>query len=62
MQEIIYKNAKGETKYYATYQSAWNACIRLNEKIITSNGTWAFDGDATGKWYLYFVTDAEVSA
>lgn len=50
--EITHKNAKGETKYYATYQSAWNAAIRLNEKAI--GGTWYFEGDATGMWYLFF--------
>lgn len=59
MKEIIYTNAKGETKYYATYQSAWNACIRLNEKA--TNGSWAFEGDVTG-WYLHFVADTEVNA
>jgi hypothetical protein len=58
--EIKHTNAKGETKYYATYQSAWNACIRLNEKA--TNGSWEFEGDATGNWYLHFVADAEVSA
>ena len=49
--EITYKNSKGETKYYATYQTAWNAAIRLNEKI--NNGTWLFEADTIG-WYLFF--------
>jgi hypothetical protein len=53
--EIIYKNKKGETKYYATYQSAWNAAIRLNETEI--RGTWLFEGDATGMWYLHLELD-----
>jgi hypothetical protein len=53
--EIIYKKKNGETKYYASYQSAWNACIRLNEKI--NNGTWMFEADATGYWYLHFVAE-----
>lgn len=50
MEQIIYKNAKGETKYYASYKSAWNACIRLNEK--ETRGTWLFEGDRYG-WYLH---------
>jgi hypothetical protein len=49
-EQIVHKNAKGETKYYATYQSAWNACIRLNEK--ETRGTWLFEGDIVG-WYLH---------
>jgi hypothetical protein len=49
-----YKTAKGETKYYATYQSAWNVAIRLNEKAI--GGTWRFEGDENG-WYLEFQKD-----
>ncbi len=48
--KIIYKNSKGQTKYYATYQTAWNACIRLNEK--ETNGIWRFEGDLAG-WYLH---------
>ena len=51
---MLYKNAKGETKYYATYHSAWNACIRLNEK--ETKGTWRFEGDLVG-WYLELEKD-----
>jgi hypothetical protein len=51
MNTIKYTNRKGEVKYYATYQSAWNACIRLNESAV--DGTWLFEGDEIG-WYLHF--------
>ena len=53
--EIIYKNKKGETMYYATYRSAWNAAIRLNKKAI--GGTWRFEGDENG-WYVMFEAEA----
>jgi hypothetical protein len=49
MNQILHKNAKGETKYYASYQSAWNACIKLNKK--ETNGVWRFEADLVG-WYL----------
>jgi hypothetical protein len=51
MEEVVYKNAKGETKYYASYHTAWKACIRLNRTETT--GTWRFEGDAIG-WYCHF--------
>ena len=57
LSEITHKNAKGETKYYATYQSAWNAAIRLNKKTI--NGTWLFESDQIG-WYLHFEEEVEM--
>ena len=52
--EIIYKNSKGETKYYSTYRTAWEACIRLNKS--ETRGTWYFEGDSVG-WYLHLVTE-----
>jgi len=57
--EVILKTAKGETKYYASYQSAWNKAIRLNETAV--GGTWLFEGDQYG-WYLHFVTDVKAGA
>jgi hypothetical protein len=51
---IIYTDKKGCVKYYATYQSAWNACIRMNETAV--DGQWLFEGDAIG-WYLEFHKD-----
>ena len=54
--ETIYTNSKGETKYYASHHSAWNACIKLNE--TANGGTWLFEGDAIG-WYLHFEKDEE---
>ena len=47
--KIVYKNAQGKTKYYATYQNAWIACNRLNQK--ESKGIWRFEADKIG-WYL----------
>lgn len=57
MTEIIYRKKDGSIKYYASYQSAWNAAIRLNEKETT--GAWYFESDATLNWYLHFLPDAE---
>lgn len=54
--EIIYKDSKGATKYYATYQSAWNAAIRLNNK--RTSGAWYFESDETGLWYLFLDENA----
>ena len=56
MAEILYKKKNGEVKYYATYQTAWNAAIRLNEKL--TNGTWLFEGNENG-WYLHFEGEAK---
>jgi hypothetical protein len=56
MNATIHRNKKGEVKYYATYHSAWNACIRLNE--TAENGTWLFEGDEIG-WFLYFEDEAK---
>ena len=53
--EIRYTKKNGEVKYYASYQNAWNACIRLNEKPEYQSGTWLFEGDENG-WYLHFET------
>jgi hypothetical protein len=49
-----YKNKKGEIKYYASYKTAWNACIRLNQEI--ENGQWLFEADLNG-WFLEFHQD-----
>lgn len=46
----IYKNAKGETKYYTTYKSAWNAAARLNER--ETDNLWWFEADLNG-WFLF---------
>lgn len=51
---IIYTDKKGGVKYYATYQSAWNACIRLNATAV--DGQWLFEADTIG-WYLEFHKD-----
>lgn len=47
----IRRKANGEIKYYATYQSAWNAARRLNENA--TEGLWWFEADING-WYLFF--------
>ena len=60
MDKVVYKNAKGETKYYATHRSAWNACVRLNENAV--GGLWYFESDETGLWYLEFVADVQAGA
>ena len=54
-----YKNAKGETKYYATHQSAWNRAMKLNE--TTEDGMWLFEGDEKG-WFVYFSPDDDPTA
>lgn len=58
----IYTKKNGETKYYSTYQSAWNAAIKLNEKLdATEMGFWEFEGDING-WYLQFVSNEKAGA
>jgi hypothetical protein len=52
--ELRHLNKQGQTKYYASYQSAWRAAIRLNE--AAHNGTWLFEADING-WYLHFEQD-----
>ena len=59
MKEKIYKNAKGNTKYYASYTSAWNAANKLNEKLSKDENPYYFEMDLVG-WYLF--QDAEVGA
>jgi hypothetical protein len=46
----IYRDSKGNIKYYATYQSAWRAANRLN----TAEGDveWLFEQDLVG-WFVY---------
>ena len=46
-----YTSKNGQVKYYATYRTAWNAAIRLNENAV--GGSWFFEGDEHG-WYLHF--------
>jgi len=48
-------NKDGSVKYYASYHTAWNAAIRLNQN--TKDATWLFDGDEHG-WYLHLERDA----
>jgi hypothetical protein len=56
METITYHtNKDGSVKYYASYHTAWNAAIRLNQN--TQDGTWLFDGDEHG-WYLHLEADA----
>jgi hypothetical protein len=45
--------ANGEVKYYASYQTAWNAASRLNE-TDSDNGIWIFEQDMTG-WFVFQV-------
>jgi len=41
----------GEIKYFATYQSAWNAANRLNDAGL-DDGIWLFEADMTG-WFVF---------
>ena len=50
----LYRNKKGEVKYYASYKTAWLAAIRLNEN--EKNGQWLFEADTIG-WFLEFHSD-----
>lgn len=50
----LFTKKDGTTKYYATYQSAWNKAARLNE--TETNGQWLFEMDTNG-WYLEFFAD-----
>lgn len=54
MEQLIYTNKDGSTKYFKTYQGAWNRCIKLNETAV--GGTWYFEGNTTG-WYCHFVKE-----
>lgn len=54
-----YKNAKGETKYFSTYQGAWNRAAKLNDTAI--DGMWLFEGDEKG-WFVYFSPDSDPTA
>ena len=46
----ILKRKDGEIKYYASYQSAWNAAARLNENEL--DNLWWFEMDTVG-WFLF---------
>jgi hypothetical protein len=46
----ILKNKQGETKYYATYYSAWKAAAKLNETEL--DNLWWFEADLNG-WFLF---------
>ena len=46
----ILKKKNGEIKYYASYQSAWNAAARLNENEL--DNLWWFEMDTVG-WFLF---------
>jgi hypothetical protein len=50
MNEVIYTDANGNTKYYQSYQSAWKAAARLN--FIDKDNLWLFEQDMTG-WYVF---------
>ncbi len=50
MNEVVYTDSKGNTKYYASYQSAWKAAARLNEK--ETDVQWFFEADLNG-WYVF---------
>ena len=54
---IFYTNKNGDVKYYVSYRTAWNACIRLNKTAV--NGLWLFEADTIG-WYLEFHADKDV--
>jgi hypothetical protein len=51
MNTKYYLKKNGDIKYYASYNTAWNSAIRLNDK--SQNGTWLFEGNENG-WYLHF--------
>jgi hypothetical protein len=57
MNEVIYTDSKGNTKYYASYKTAWMAAARLNAK--DSENFWVFEADTNG-WYVFH--DANVGA
>ena len=61
MQAIKYHTKKdGSVKYYASYQSAWNAANRLNE-AETADGIWLFEMDMTG-WFVFLSQHGKVGA
>jgi hypothetical protein len=46
----VYRNRKGEIKYYASWQSAWKAANRLND--AEGDVEWLFEQDLTG-WFVF---------
>ena len=49
----VLKDSKGNTKYYASYDSAWKAANRLNEQLAAGDfNCWYFEMDLTG-WFLF---------
>lgn len=52
--EIRYTKKDGTTKYYASYQSAWNRAAKMNEMAV--GGQWYFEADLDG-WYIYWVAE-----
>lgn len=57
MTKPIFKDKNGNTKYYASYRSAWEKAIKLNQN--ETNGQWLFEMDATG-WFLEFHSDDDL--
>lgn len=53
---ITFTKKDGTTKYYASYETAWNRAAKLNE--TATNGIWFFEADING-WFLFFVKDNE---
>lgn len=49
----IYRNAKGDIKFYSTYQYAWKVAVKLNQ--LDPSASWYFgQDDSLGYgWYLY---------
>lgn len=41
----------GNTKYYTSYHTAWQAANRLNQQGL-DDGIWLFEADMTG-WYVF---------
>lgn len=46
----IYKDSKGNIKYYASMNSAWKAANKLND--AEGDVEWLFEQDLVG-WFLY---------
>ena len=49
----IYRNAKGDIKFYSTFQYAWKVAAKLNQQ--DPNASWLFQqDDSVGSgWFLF---------
>lgn len=55
MNEITYKDANGETRYWKTQNGAWGFANKLNAEL--NNGSWAFENEYLKGFYLEFKAD-----